>query len=233
MPRGLRFSRLFSTFADWLTSRSGRSSYSARVARAQARYPTATLSQLRRHPGRGQALLSLVRKAPPSRVPFHYLSPKERAQRSKALSVLSQARRGKGSLSKLARNEGLSARTVRRASGAFRKRGGRWVATRQDRIQRWLKTYENGQRREVLINDSRTATLLSKYANAVNECLRTGDPEVLRPFEGKTYRDASGEEHSFETDPQALRDIAERSEEDFASFADLYSESSIEEETAT
>jgi ribosomal protein L21E len=147
--------------------------------------------------------------------------------------VLSRARRGKGSLSKLSRSEGLSARTVRRATGAFRKRGGRWVATRTDRIQRWLKTYEAGQRREVLIDDSRTATLLSNYSNAVGEYLRTGNPEVLEPFEGITYRDASGVEHTFETDPQALRDAAERSEADFASFADLYSESSIEEETAT
>src|ERR1700693_4610113 len=138
MSRGLPFSRLFSTFADWLRSHSGHSSYVARIARAQTRYPTPT--PLRRQPRRGESFLSGLRKAPPPRIALAYLSPRERLQRQRALSVLSQARRGKGSLSSLARNEGLSARTVRRATGAFRKRGGRWVATRQDRIQRWLKT---------------------------------------------------------------------------------------------
>jgi hypothetical protein len=147
--------------------------------------------------------------------------------------VLSRARRGKGSLSKLARDEGISARTVRRATGAFRKRGGRWVATRQDRIQRWLKSYENGDRTEVLIDDSRAATRLSKYAHAVNEYLVKRDRRVFSPFEGETYRDAFGAEHTFETEPDAILAAVERTESDFAAFEALYSESAGEEEAET
>jgi hypothetical protein len=144
--------------------------------------------------------------------------------------VLSKARRGKGSLTRLARAEGISARTVRTATGAFRKRGGRWVAPRQDRIQRWLQSYENGRRVSVLIDDSRTATRLSQYAHAVNNYLLDRNPAILRPFEGKIYRDAFGGEHTFETDPDALLAAVERTEADFAGFADLYSESAGEEE---
>jgi len=125
----------------------------------------------------------------------------------------------------------MSPRTVRRASGAFQKLGGRWVPTRLDRVERWLKSYENGTRVEVLVRDSRTASLLSRYSNAVGHYLETGDPGGLAEFEGKTYRDASGTVHTFETDPAAIRAAVERSESDFGAFADLYAEPERVEES--
>ena len=222
MPR--RFSRTHSTYEAWKSAQPSRTKYVLGIERRHARYPSAALSQLRRHPRASQSPLSAVRKAPSFRVPLAYLSPRERFQRQRALSVLSEVRRGEGSLTKLSRAEHLSPGTARKATGAFRKRGGRWVPTRRDRIQRWMKSYENGKRIEVLIGDSRTATLLSKYAHAVGEYLVTRDPELFRPFRGKTYRDALGIEHTFETDPEAVMAAIERSESDFGAFADLYAE---------
>jgi len=222
MPR--RFSRSYDTFGAWKVAQPSRTKYVTGIERRHARYPSATLSQLRRHQRSGQVPLGRVRRAPSSRLPFSALSQRERLQRQRALSVLSEVRRGEGSLTARARAHGMSRDTVRRASGAFRKRGGRWVPTKQDRIQRWLKSYEDGGRVEVLIDDSRTATLLSKYAHAVNEHLLTRDPEVFRPFRGKTYRDAFGTEHTFETNGEAVLAAVERSESDFGSFADLYAE---------
>ncbi len=133
-------------------------------------------------------------------------------------------RRGEGSLSKLARKAGISPKTVRRASGAFQKRGSRWVATRSDRIQRYLQTYEHGARRSFLVGDSKTATLLSRYANAVRHYFETGDASRLKEFEGRTYVDVAGKFHTFETDPRKLRAALERSEADFGAFGDLYAE---------
>jgi hypothetical protein len=222
MPR--RFSRAYATFEEWSKAQPSQSPYSARLKRGHARYPTATLGQLRRHPGTGRAPLSGVRRAPPSRVPLAHLTSKERLARRRALEVVSEARRGKGSLSKLARARGMSPKTVRRASGAFRKRGGRWVPTRSDRVERWLRSYENGTRIEVQLRDSRTASLLSRYSNAVGRYRETGDPTGLAEFKGKTYRDASGTVHTFEADPAALRDAFERSESDFGDFATIYVE---------
>jgi AraC-like DNA-binding protein len=219
-----RFSSTFPTFEAWLSVRPSRSPYAARIARTHARYPTATLGQLRRHPGARRPALSRVPRAPTARLPVAQLSHREQLTRRRALEVVSEARRGKGSLSKLARARGMSSRTVRRASGAFRKQGGRWVPTRSDRVERWLKSYENGQRVEVLIRDSRTATLLSRYSNAVGHYIETGDARGFREFEGKTYRDAAGTVHTFETDPAAIRAAIERSESDFGAFADLYAE---------
>ena len=222
MPR--RFSRTHPTFEDWRFAQPSRSKYVASIERRHDRYPSATLSQLRRHPRAEQSPLSRLRRAPPARLPLSALSTRERLQRQRALSVLSEVRRGEGSLTARSRAHGMSRASVRRATGAFRKQGGRWVPTRRDSIQRWLKSYENGRRVEVLIDDSRTATLLSKYVHAVNEYLLTRDPEAFRSFRGVTYRDAFGSEHSFETDGAAILAAVERSESDFGSFADLYAE---------
>lgn len=219
-----RFSNEFRTFEEWRAAQRGHSSYARRIARTHARYPTASLSQLRRHPRAEQPPLSAVPRAPVFRLPVAQLTQGERARRERALAVTSRARRGEGSLSKLARKAGISPQTVRRATGAFRKRGSRWVMTRSDRIQRYLQTYESGARKSVLIEDSKTATLLSRYASAVHHYLETGDAGRLKKFEGRTYVDAHGRVHNVETSPAKLRAAAERSEADFGSFGDLYSE---------
>jgi hypothetical protein len=225
-----RFSREFATYQDWSKSQESSSGYSRRIARGHARYPTAGLGQLRRHSKRGQTRLGKVTRAPQSKVPLAHLSLREQLARRRALDVVSEARRGKGSLSKLARARGIAPKTVRRASGAFRKKGGRWLVTRTDRVERWLKSYEGGYRTEVLVNDSRTASLLSRYSNAVGRYLETGDPSGLSEFEGKTYKDANGTVHTFETDPEAIREAIERSESDFGAFADLYAEPEMAED---
>ncbi|MFI5417721.1 MAG: hypothetical protein ACHQ2Y_02320 [Candidatus Lutacidiplasmatales archaeon] len=90
---------------------------------------------------------------------------------------------------------------------------------------------EKGERTEILVRDSRTATLLSRYANAVGHYRETGDASGLKEFEGKTYRDAAGKVHTFETDPAALRSAFERSESDFGAFVDLYYEQGEVEES--
>ena len=227
-----RFSRAYPTFESWRSAQPSRTKYALGIERRHARYPSATLSQLRRHPRASQSPLSAVRKASLYRVPFSHLTQRERARRQRSLKVLSEARRGKGSLTRLSRSEHVSPRTVRKSTGAFRKRGGRWVPTHQDRIERWMRSYENGRRTEVLIDNSRTATLLSNYAHAVGEYLVTRDPEVFRPFRERTYRDAFGTEHTFETDGEAILAAVERSESDFGAFADLYAEPEEAESTA-
>ena len=226
-----RFSREHLTFADWAMAQPSHSAYTARILRGHARYPSATLDQLRRHPRSRTPPLSRVPRAPTHAIPHAYLRGGERARRQRALQVLSEARRGGGSLSKLARARGMAPKTVRRATGAFRKQGGRWIATNQDRVERWLKTFEGGSLTQVLVRDSRTASRLSRYANAVGRFLETGAPRGLAKFKGKTYRDAYGTVHAFETDPAALRAVIERSESDFGAFADLYAEPETADDT--
>ncbi len=58
MPR--RFSHEYPTFEAWAAAQPAGSPHTARIARTHARHPTATLSQLRRHPSRARSPLSKV-----------------------------------------------------------------------------------------------------------------------------------------------------------------------------
>ncbi|MGI0132815.1 MAG: hypothetical protein ACREDK_06980 [Thermoplasmata archaeon] len=222
MPR--RFSRSYETYEDWLAAERGGSPYTRRLTRGHALRPSATLSQLRRHPRSRQRPISTVPKVSPSRIPIAQLTFKEQRTRSRALEVLSGTRRGRGSLSGLAQKKGIAPKTARKYTRAFRKKGSRWFATRQDQLERWLKSYEGGYRTEVLVKGSRTASLLSRYANAVARYREAWDPSGLAEFIGKSYVDTLGKTHTFETDPVALRAAFERAEEDFGAFATIYYE---------
>jgi len=61
--------------------------------------------------------------------------------------------------------------------------------------------------------------------------LETGDPTGILAFVGKTYRDAFGKVHTFETRPEAIRAAVERSEDDMGAFADLYAEPETAEDS--
>jgi hypothetical protein len=74
--------------------------------------------------------------------------------------------------------------------------------------------------------------LLSRYSNAVRHYLETADPSRLREFKARTYVDAAGKVHTFETDPAKLRTAVERSEADFGAFGDLYAEPEEAEDIA-
>jgi hypothetical protein len=164
--------------------------------------------------------------------PISYLSTRQQFRRQNALLVLSKSRRSQVSLSAASSAGHIAPETVRRYTAAFRKQGGRWIPTKRDRIQRWLKSYERGSRTEVLVDDSRTATLISKYAHAIGEFLVTRDENLLGPFRTRIYTDAAGRAHSFETRPEAIVSAVERSESDFGEFADLYSEQEVTTEAS-
>ncbi len=148
------------------------------------------------------------------------LSPKQKLLREKSLSVLSEARKSKQSLSKLAKRHEVSRKTVLNNTNAFKKRRGRWNAKRFDKIPRVMKINENGKETSIQINDSRTAALIGRYHNAVKKFLNTGDKKALRKFRRKKIKDIDGNLHSFETNPDSLIDINERIEE--PEFYELY-----------
>ncbi len=216
MPR--RFSKVFGTFAEWLAAQPGSSPYIERLRRGHARRPTATLAQLRRHPATGQEPLSRVPRAPPSRIPPTLLSAREWDTRARALEALALSRREGLSLSRASARARTTPKTVLRYTGAFRKRGGRYIPTRRDRLERIMFVYEDGGLRIVRIADSRTATLLGEHANAVKAYLETRDPHVLDPYRGVIFVDAEGRVHELETDGARLVAAAERTERDYGQF---------------
>ncbi|MGP6220502.1 helix-turn-helix transcriptional regulator [Caldiplasma sukawensis] len=106
----------------------------------------------------------------------------------------------------------ISPETVIKHTGAFKKVNGKWIAKSQDRISRLMSIYENGKQLWIELRDSRTASKIGKYNSAVNQFLRTGDIDVLKPFK-KPFKDARGKEHRFETNPDKLYEIAKQQEE--------------------
>ncbi|HEY7405868.1 MAG TPA: hypothetical protein VIB39_20250 [Candidatus Angelobacter sp.] len=57
---------------------------------------------------------------------------------------------------------------------------------------------------EITIRDSRQATQLAEYWNAVQRYLQTGDESELRRFKGKHIKDAKGRSMPLLTDTQEL-----------------------------
>jgi len=159
-------------------------------------------------------------KIPLYRKRWKNLSPKQKLLREKSLSVLSEARKSKQSLSKLAKRHEVSTKTVLNNTNSFRKRQRRWNAKRFDKIPRVMKINENGKETSIQINDSRTAALIGRYHNSVKQFLNTGDKKALRKFHRKKIRDIDGNLHFLETNPDFLIDINERIEE--PEFYELY-----------
>jgi hypothetical protein len=123
---------------------------------------------------------------------FDALNFAEQERRRKALKALS-----------LMRNEGLSRKRAAQSVGitpsamqkivepALEKRGHRYVASKGDRLVRFLVVPDaRGGKREVAIRGSRQATLIAEYDNAVRRYVYTGDPSGLERFHGVTINSA-------------------------------------------
>jgi len=97
-------------------------------------------------------------------------------------------------------------RTVRRlGKTALRKlRNGRWAAKRTDRLLRVLQRLTPEGKVEVALSDSRQATVLGKYWNAVDLYRNTGDPSQLQGFDGQYIIDAAGNHVPLLTDLRTL-----------------------------
>ncbi len=207
----LVFSPDYRTCQDWLSSFKGSDSYRNRITRLHAKYPKASLSQLRGHPKSKEREISTARPEPIYKRSWNSISRKYLNQREKSLDVLRKVRHGE-SLSKASKELHTSPEIVVRNTNAFRKVKGKWVAKSQDRISRVMSIYENGKQSWVEVRDSRTALRIGKYNSAVRKFLRTGNTDVLKQF-NKPFKDANGKLHHFETDPDKLFEIAESQEE--------------------
>lgn len=210
-----KFSKSYKTYPDWL-SKAQETPYKRRIGRLHGLYPKATLTQLRGHPrGHERGLLSIKPK-PLFKLSQRQLSSRQFSFRSTAFDVLSQVRRGKGSLSHIAKLYHTTPETVLRHTNAFKKIGNRWIPKRFDKIERIMKINENGNEISIRVNDSRYASTIGKYQNAVKQFLETRDESYLKPFRDKKVKDSNGKWHTLDTNPDHIDDIQEsRVDEEF------------------
>lgn len=126
--------------------------------------------------------------------------------RPRALSVLARMRSRGESLSKAARLEHTTPRTVRKLVGKQLKRtsSGRYSATSGDTLRRDLNVLGSEGYVPVSVRSSKQAQLASEHLIAVGRFIRTGDTEWLKPFVGKRV---AGVE--LLTDPDRLHELAD------------------------
>ena len=160
-----------------------------------------------------------VKKIPIYKKSWTNLNPEEKEIRVRSLEIVSEARTTKKSLSKIAKQKGISSKTVLNHTNAFKKVNRRWVAKKFDKISRSMIINEKGKKISIEINDSRHASTIGKYHNAVKE-LKKGNKKKLSEFSKKKIRDSNGKFHSFETRSKKIISIEERVEE--PEFVDVY-----------
>ena len=107
---------------------------------------------------------------------------------------------------------------------ALRKqRNGRYAAKSHDSLLRVLTIVSLRGPEEIVVNDSRQATLIAKHSNAVQLYLRTGDAVPLEEFQGTSAVDSSGKQAPFLTD---LHDLDRLGSAGKLSFETLYARAS-------
>jgi hypothetical protein len=148
------------------------------------------------------------------------LRPSEQEARARALDALSRVRQGM-SLRRASFEAATTPHTVRRYSGsALRREGRRWRATKSDRLFRRMRWIVETDVITIDLTDSRTASRIASYWDAVKTYVETGNTQALRKFRGKTIR-VQKRAYFFVTDTRVLDQLARRGE---LSFETIYSE---------
>jgi len=142
------------------------------------------------------------------RTPPQYFAMSEAAQEkwNRVAHVVAKMRSERVSLTQAAKEFAVRPRTVVELGGsALRKRkNGKYVAKANDRLLRILVITSPEGLKEVAVRDSRTASEIAVYSDAVQKYLRTGDMSKLRKFRRLRLTDADGKRIKLLIDPAEL-----------------------------
>ena len=146
--------------------------------------------------------------------PWRKLSPRQKLLREKSLAVISELRNSKTkTLPQAANDNGISVKNVLKHTNGFKKVNGKPVVKRWDRIKRMMRVNTAGKEKSIEIRDSRTASIVGRYHNAVKQFLNTGDKTKLKQFRNKKVKDSKGKLYRLETNPDEIIKINQRVEE--------------------
>ena len=127
------------------------------------------------------------------------------AQSDDRLEAALKFLRQTGNQGRAAKEAGVSAERFRnflRSNSLAERRGKQWHVT-DNRAYR-MTVWSDGQIQEFVLSDSVQKSLNGRHLSAVGQFLRTNDIDLLRPFDGQSVIDVTGQAHSLETDPNAL-----------------------------
>jgi len=146
--------------------------------------------------------------------PWRKLSPRQKMLREKSLAVINELRNSKTkTLPQVANDNDITVKNVIKHTNGFKKVNGKPVVKRWDRIKRVMRVNTSGKEKSVEIRDSRTASVVGRYHNAVKQFLNTGDKTKLSKFRNKKVKDSTGKIHRLEISPDEIIKINQRIEE--------------------
>lgn len=131
--------------------------------------------------------------------------------RERALAALALIRREKSSLRAAAKAESTDPRTVLRYVGSALRQErprGYYRATTYDRIARRINFLTPRGTVPVTVRNSRTASRIAGYMNAVRSYVNKGELSGLERFRGKSFR-VGGVNYPFVSDPSTLEQLAD------------------------
>ena len=173
-----------------------------------------------------QHLRTSRKKQAAPRTHQEYVSKSTRFQSlwDRIVGVITKMRAEKTSLQSASREIGVSPKSVKRWAGpALQKTArGKWTTKPSDRLLRVLVTPTSDGLRETAVRDSKQATLIGEYWNAVHRYLETGDHSRLDKFHGKFITDSNGVRLPLLTDRTALKRLGSAGE---LSFESIYGKS--------
>jgi hypothetical protein len=174
---------------------------------------------------RSQRAAKNTRIAP--RTAEQYFAMPERSQDiwNRVAHVIAKMRADGFSLRQASQEFDVDPRTVLRWGGhALRKSPtGRFSAKASDRLLRVLAYPTREGLEEIAVRDSREASQLAKYWDALQKYLQTGDASALQKFWGVQIKDASGRPRPLLTNLQELNRLASAG---VLSFESLYARAS-------
>ena len=154
-----------------------------------------------------------MKAVPLHKRPWRKLTPRQKLLREKSLSVVSELRNSKNkTLPQAANDNDITVKNVIKHTNGFKKVNGKPVVKRWDRIKRVMRINTDGKEKSVEIRDSRTASVVGRYHNAVKQFLNTGDKSKLSKFRNKKVKDSKGKLRKLETNPDDIIRINQRIE---------------------
>ena len=157
---------------------------------------------------------SYLKAKPLHKRKWNTLSPRQKLLREKSLTVLSEMRKTRGkTLPQAASDNGITVKNVIKHTNGFKKVNGKPVVKRWDRITRPMRINTNAREKSIEVQDSRTASVVGRYHNAVKQFLNIGDKSKLAKFRHKKIKASNGKTYRLETRPEEIIRINERIEE--------------------
>ena len=140
--------------------------------------------------------------------------------RQRVLEGLYDMRTHGWSMTRAAREAHTTPRTMQKYLGSvlIRTETGGYAARGYDRLRRPMRFLTKEGTIALEVRDSRTASQIGEYFNAVDRYLTTGRTDDLRQFRGQSIR-VGKRTYLFVTDPRTLKRLGAAGE---ISFEDLY-----------